>query len=196
MRRGATLQFFKRRTLLAAIAMTPARHYHPLELPECMSGAGSIALRAQVRTIVEALYASWAVKDLDSVLACCADDIVFAIHVSTDIMPFAGETRGKADIAPRLQMILDGFHFLAYRPLHICEDDDQFHAQVLYHFRHKVTGHEIEGTMRHVGRIEGDKVVRLDEFHDTARLQAFFGLLAQSESGVPERDFPHIKRNR
>jgi ketosteroid isomerase-like protein len=153
-------------------------------------------VRVQVRSVVEALYASWAVKDLDSVLACCTDDIVFAMHVSTQIMPFAGETRGKADIVPRLQMILDGFDFLSYRPVHICEDGDAFHAQVLYHFRHKATGHEIEGTMRHTGRLEGDKIARLDEFHDTPRLHAFFEMLAQSESGVPERNFPHITRNR
>jgi hypothetical protein len=153
-------------------------------------------MRAQVRSIVEALYASWAVKDLDSVLACLTDDIVFAMHVPKDIMPFAGETRGKADIVPRLQMILDGFDFLVYQPLHISEDGNEFHAQVLYHFRHKATGHEIEGTMRHIGHLEGDKIARLDEFHDTPRLLAFFELLAQSESGVPEREFPNIKRNR
>lgn len=153
-------------------------------------------MRAQVRSIVEALYASWAVKDLPSVLACCTDDIVFAMHVPIEIMPFAGETRGKANLAPRLQMILDDFDFLVYRPLLISEDDAEFHAQVLYHFRHKATGHEIEGTMRHVGRIEGDKIARLDEFHDTPRVLAFFELLAQSASGVPEREFPHIKRNK
>jgi ketosteroid isomerase-like protein len=153
-------------------------------------------MRAQVRSIVEALYASWAVKDLPAVLACCTDDIVFAMHVPPEVMPFAGETCGKASLAPRLQMILDGFDFLIYRPLLISEDGNEFHAQVLYHFRHKATGLKIEGTMRHVGRFEGDKIARLDEFHDTPRLLAFFELLAQSESGVPEREFPNIKRNR
>jgi len=153
-------------------------------------------MRARPRGIVEGLYASWAAKDLRAVLACCTEDIVFALHVPREIMPFAGETRGKASLAPRLQMILDGFDFLEYRPLLITEDDDSFRAQVRYHFRHKATGHAIEGTMRHVGRVKGDKIARLEEFHDTPRVRAFFKLLAQSASGAPQREFPHIKRNR
>jgi ketosteroid isomerase-like protein len=153
-------------------------------------------MRARDRIVLEALYASWAVKDLDAVLACCSDDIVFVIHVPPEVMPFAGETRGKAAIVPRLKMILDNFDFLEYRPEFINDEGDEFHSQVRYHFRHKATGHDIRGTMRHVWRVEGDQIVRLEEYHDTPRVRAFFELLAESESGKPQRTFPHIKRNR
>ena len=152
-------------------------------------------MRAQVHTVLEAMYASWAVKDLEAVLACCADDILFILHVPTEVVAFAGETRGKADLAPRLQAILRDFDFLNYRPRLIAEDDDGFHTQIHYHFRHKATGHEIEGTMRHIGRVEGDKIVRLEEFHDTPRVQAFFELLAHSADDA-RRTFPHIRRNK
>jgi len=151
-------------------------------------------VRPHDRLVLEAVYASWAAKDLAAVLACCDDDMVFVIHLPEG-MPFAGETRGKEHLAPRLQMIIDAFDFLDYRPVLISDEDDTFHAQIHYHYRHKATGHVIEGTMRHTGRIEGDKIVRLEEFHDTPRLNAFFELLAQSESGKRERPFP-IKRNR
>jgi hypothetical protein len=93
-------------------------------------------MRAQVHTVLEAMYASWAVKDLAAVLACCADDILFILHVPTEIVAFAGETRGKADLAPRLQAILRDFDILNYRPRLIAEDDDGFHTQIHYHFRH------------------------------------------------------------
>jgi ketosteroid isomerase-like protein len=153
-------------------------------------------MRARDRQVLEAMYASWAAKDLKAVLACCSDDIVFAIHVPPEVMPFAGETQGKAALAPRLQMILDDFDFLQFRPDFINDEGDTFHSQVHYHFRHKQTGHDIAGTMRHVWRVEGDKIVRLEEFHDTPRVRAFFDLLAQSASGKAERTFPHIKRNK
>jgi len=153
-------------------------------------------MRARERLVVEALYASWAAKDLRAVLSCLSDDIFFAMHVPPELIPFAGETRGKAALIPRLQMILDDFDFLQYRPIHIVDEGDVLHSQVRYHFRHKATGYDIEGTMRHVWQIEGDQIVRLEEFHDTERVKTFFELLAQSASGKPERDFPNIKRNR
>ena len=153
-------------------------------------------MRARSRIVLEAMYASWAAKDLQAVLNCCSDDIAFAIHVPPEVMPFAGESRGKAALIPRLRMILDNFDFLKYRPEFINDEGGVFHSQVRYHFRHKKTGYDIEGTMRHQWQVEGDQIVRLEEFHDTPRVLAFFELLAQSESGVPQREFPHIQRNR
>jgi ketosteroid isomerase-like protein len=153
-------------------------------------------LRAQVRTIVEALYASWAAKDLTAVLDCCTDDIVFALHIPTDVAPFAGESCGKGALAPRLKQILDAFEFLDYRPLLITAIDGDFHAQIHYHYRHKATGHEIDGTMRHIGRLAGDKLARLDEYHDTPRVRAFLELLALSADEARQRTFPNITRNR
>jgi ketosteroid isomerase-like protein len=155
-----------------------------------------LRVRARDRLILEAMYASWAAKDLDAVLSCCSDDIVFVIHVPPEVMPFAGETRGKAALVPRLRMILDNFDFLEYRPTFISDEGEEFHSQVHYHFRHKTTQHDIEGTMRHVWRVKDDKIVRLEEFHDTPRVRAFFELLAESASGKPERTFPNIKRNK
>lgn len=153
-------------------------------------------MRPRNGALMEGLYASWAAKDLPAVLDCMSDDVEFAMHVPIEDLPFAGETRGKAEIVPRLQTIIDSFDFLEYRPLLIRETDDTFHAQILYHYRHKTTGRELEGTMRHTGRVEAGKLVRLDEFHDTQRVVAFFELVTQEASGAPQREFPHIKRNK
>jgi ketosteroid isomerase-like protein len=155
-----------------------------------------LGMRAHDRIVLEALYASWAARDLDGVLSCCSDDILFTMHVPPEIIPFAGETRGKAAIVPRLQMILDEFDFLEYRPVYISDEGEVFHSLVRYHFRHKKTGYEIEGTMRHVWCVDGDQITRLEEFHDAPRVSSFFELLAQAESGKPLREFSNIKRNK
>jgi ketosteroid isomerase-like protein len=152
-------------------------------------------MRARDRLVLEAMYASWATKDLDAVLSCCSDDIVFVMHVPPELVPFAGESQGKAAIVPRLQMIIDGFDFLEYRPVYIDDAGEACHSLVRYRFRHKNTGYEIEGTMRHVWTVEGDQIVRLEEFHDTPRVSTFFELLAQAEGEKPQREFPNIKRN-
>ena len=152
-------------------------------------------MRTRDRLVLEALYASWAAKDLDAVLACCSNDIAFRMHLPQEIAPFAGETHGKAAIIPRLQTIIDEFDFLVYRPIFIRDGGEALHSQVRYHYRHKATGYEIEGTMRHVWRMDGDLIAELDEFHDSARVQAFLELLAHAESGAPQREFPRIKRD-
>jgi uncharacterized protein len=154
------------------------------------------SMRARDRLVLEAMYASWAIKDLDAVLSCCSDDIIFVMHLPPEIIPFAGESLGKAAIIPRLQMIIDGFDFLEYRPVYIDDAGEACHSLVRYRFRHKRTGYEIEGTMRHVWTIEGDQIVRLEEFHDTPRVSTFFELLAQLESAEPEREVPDLRRNR
>jgi len=139
-------------------------------------------MRASIPLVLEAMYASWAARDLDAALASFADDVVFVIHLPPEVAPFMGEARGKAQLRPRLQTIIDDFDFLEYVPLQIVAAGENFHSRVSFRFRHKTTGLVYDGTMRHVWRVEGDKIVRFEEFHDAERVRAFFQLLAQVKS--------------
>jgi len=139
-------------------------------------------VRGLGRNVLEAIYASWAARDLDAVLACFSDELVIIVHAPADIVPWAGETRGKAQLEHRLREILREFEFLRYSPVVISDAGDICHAQVHFRFRHLKTGHEIEGTLRHIWQERGDKIVRLEEFHDTERLRAFFELLTTGGS--------------
>ena len=56
-----------------------------------------------------------------------------------------------------------------------------------FHYRHKETGLEYEGRMRHVWRVEGDKIVHFEEFHDAERVRTFFRLLAQAKAELAGR---------
>lgn len=132
--------------------------------------------------ILEAGYASWAARDLPATLSVFSVDVVFAIHVPPEVAPLAGEVHGRDELALRLAAILDDFDFIEYVPLQITAEGGQFHSRVRFHYRHKQTGLDYEGTMRHVWRVEGDKIVRFEEFHDAERVRAFFRLLAQAKS--------------
>lgn len=136
-------------------------------------------MRASGSLVVEAAYAAWAAQDLAATLRCFADDVVFVIHIPSDVAPFMGEAHGKAQLEASLAAIIDTFHFVAYVPLLIRADGDAFHSNVSFHYRHKATGLEYDGTMRHVWRVEADRIVRFEEFHDAERVRSFFRLLEQ-----------------
>lgn len=144
-------------------------------------------MRASISMVVEAAYAAWAARDLAATLAVFASDVVFVIHLPSDVAPFAGEVRGREALAPRFQAILDDFDFIEYVPLHIVAEGGSLHSRVRFHYRHKETGLEYEGRMRHEWRVEGDKIVRFEEFHDAERVRVFFQLLAQAKM---TRDLP------
>ncbi len=139
-------------------------------------------MRASISMVVEAAYAAWAARDLATTLAVFARDVAFIIHLPEDVAPFVGEVRGRDELAPRLQAILDDFDFIEYVPLQITAEGGSFHSRVRFHYRHKSTGLEYEGRMRHVWCVEGDKIVRFEEFHDAERVRIFFRLLAQAKS--------------
>ena len=64
--------------------------------------------------IARALWGAWRVRDKAATLALLADDIVFALFVPQEVLPFGGETTGKASVSDRLQTILDQFDTLMY----------------------------------------------------------------------------------
>ena len=145
-------------------------------------------MRASASILMEAAYAAWAAKDLAGTLAAFADDVVFVIHLPPEVAPFVGEAQGKEQLRPRLQAIIDDFDFLEYVPMQITAEGEHLHSRISFRYRHKATGLEYDGTMRHVWRIEGDKIVRFEEFHDAARVRTFFAMLAQASSDARPKE--------
>lgn len=133
-------------------------------------------MRASIPILLEAAYASWAARDLDATMACFSEDVLFAIHLPENV-PFSGVVRGKSALRRRLKSLLDEFDFIEYKPVQLTAKGSSFHSQVYFHYQHKATGLRYEGRIRHVWRIEGDKIVRFEEFHDAERTRAFFELL-------------------
>lgn len=130
--------------------------------------------------IVEEYWQVWSRRDKSAALALAADDICYALYVPEEVLPFGGVTRGKASISDRLQTILDIFDTLAYRG-HVTQvAGSVVHGRVEYAFRHKMTGEEIDGSMRQVIRIEDGRIVDWQEYTDVERVRAFMRLIAYS----------------
>lgn len=132
--------------------------------------------------VVEEYWSRWAARDKAAALQLVSDEITYALYVPEDVLPFGGVTSGKPSISDRLQTILDVFHTVRFAGRVTKSVGDIVHGHVEYCFRHKITGHEIDGTMRQVIRIEDGRIIDWREYADVERVRAFMRLVAYAAS--------------
>lgn len=128
--------------------------------------------------VVESIWDVWSRRDKEAALTYLADDILYALYVPEDVLPFGGATRGKASVSDRLQTILDVFETDSYVGRIMSCDGDVVHGVVEYAFRHKLTQQVIDGSMRHVVKVRDGKAAEWHEYTDTERIRAFMLLVA------------------
>jgi ketosteroid isomerase-like protein len=130
--------------------------------------------------VVRALWRAWQVRDKAATLATLADGIVFALYVPQEVLPFGGETRGKASVSDRLQMILDQFDTVLYEGKVTRTQGETVYGRVAYRFRHKITGESIDGSMRQVVEVRDGRIAKLSEYHDIELVRAFMRLVSHA----------------
>lgn len=131
--------------------------------------------------VYEAFVQAYSVRDFDRAVALMADDIVLALHIDRELIPFGGVTIGKAQVRQRWAMIARMFDMPLYRLEHHVRDGEEVRGNIAYRFRHIATGEDIEGHMRHVVWMRDGLIARGNEYHDRARVEAFFRLIAASQ---------------
>ena len=94
-----------------------------------------------------------------------------------------GTGRGRDTLANRLSDFLDKYEVLAFTPLQITKRDDGLACRVQYHYRHRQTGMEIDGSMRLLWSIAGDKATSLKVIHDAVRMGVFFEMADRCSRG-------------
>ena len=130
--------------------------------------------------VVCELWRHWRARDKAATLDMVSDDIELVQNVPEDVLPFGGVTRGKAAASDRLQMILDQFWTLKFEGEVVSVEGGIVHGLVQFHFRHKATGEDIQGTMRHRFDVRDGRIVRLAETVDVDLVRAFMRLVAQA----------------
>ena len=118
----------------------------------------------------------WVPGDIDGAIALVAEHAVYALYISGDLLPFAGETAGRANIEGALRQIRTDFEYLLYRPLDLIEQGDEVRYQVEFMYRHRRSGEVLNGRFRMIMRVEDGLIVRADEYHDRAKVEAFLRL--------------------
>ena len=126
--------------------------------------------------VVSRFNEAWAVKDVDTAMACVAEDAVYALYISGELLPTGGETVGRDNIQAALLKIRECFEYLLYRPLHLHAKGDVVRYQVEFMYRHRQSGETLSGRFRMVMRVKDGLLIRADEYHDRPKVEAFMRL--------------------
>lgn len=148
------------------------------------------------RAVVESMLAYWRVQDVEMAMAFAAEDIVYTLFISETALPFAGETRGKANLRNVLYTVLADFDYLQYEPTIVAVEDDIVRVQVRFTYHHRPSGGNLAGSKRLVMRIENGLIARIDEFHDARMVESFMRLAAQRtrEGKIEPPELPPASR--
>jgi ketosteroid isomerase-like protein len=119
---------------------------------------------------------AWAEGDLAGAMRWVAENSVYALYVSGELLPHGGETVGRDKIAAALRQVRADFEYLLYRPLNLKANGEVVRFQVEFMYRHRRSGETLSGRLRFVMRVKGGLIVRADEYHDRAKVEAFMRL--------------------
>jgi ketosteroid isomerase-like protein len=131
--------------------------------------------------VVTKFNAAWEAGDIEAALSFIADDAVYELHVSNEVLPFGGEAVGHAAIETALRRIRADWDYILYRPMALAGAGDIVRFQVEFMYRHRASGQVLNGRFRLVMRIENGLIKRADEYHDRAKVEAFMRLVGGSE---------------
>jgi len=130
--------------------------------------------------VVKASLEAWGRRDIEQSLSYMDDDVVFTFNAGEGQLQLAGTCQGKDQVRPRLQEILDLFDFQALVVESLRDDGEAIRTSMLFYYRHKASGLTVEGRYRQVMRVENGRIVRVDEYHDAAAVEAFMRMAADT----------------
>ncbi|MFA5899136.1 MAG: nuclear transport factor 2 family protein [Hyphomicrobium sp.] len=129
--------------------------------------------------IVRRFNEAWAPGNIDEAMTFVSEDAVYNLHISGDLLPTGGQTVGRVNIEAALRKIREEFEYLLYRPLDLIADGNEVRSQVEFMFRHRRSGEVLSGRFRIIMQIENNLIVRADEYHDRAKVEAFLRLFTR-----------------
>lgn len=134
------------------------------------------------RDVVDGTHAAWRAGDVERVLSYYTDDLIYWCNAgSIEGQPFSVE--GKPGFRTFLYSIVgvtesgsvtEYFHF----------DNGIGRTSVECYLRHRRTGLVLSGTFRQLVHFRGRKIARLEEYHDAAKMGAFWRLVTCEQTAV------------
>ena len=124
---------------------------------------------------VQQMYAAFGSGDIDALFDLMAPDIEWIAPGNKDVMPWAGNYRGKEQVKDFFPALAESVDFEIFEPLEIIPHGDE-RVVVLgrERFSAKVTGKKVEFEWVHVYTIRGGKVASFKIYEDTAPIEAAF----------------------
>ncbi len=143
---------------------------------------GGRVLNPSPEYVLREYYAAWSQVDTEAALRYCTRGVIYELLLPRDVVDFGGEARGKHRMRRTLNAMLRDFEVIAIRPQCIVALGNQGRAQVAFRFRHRQSGLELDGVLRHEVVFELGRIACMREYHDVERFRAFMRLTDVSEA--------------
>ena len=139
-------------------------------------------MRQSAARTLKDIYEAWRVQDLDTVAGYLPDDFTHEVHIPTKVLHLGGLRAGKQSALERLRLVIVEFDFLSFDASDLMFDKDHAAVEIPVRYRHRETGVPLELVFASFWTLEGDRPVRLTEYHDIGRIQAFANTVAAVEA--------------
>lgn len=134
-------------------------------------------MRSDPEGVLEGALRAYAIGDPQAAAAYFANDVIFAIYIEKDVLPFGGQVLGRSAMLESWQKISSTFALLRFEIRGLIATEETARCQVDFSFCHKASGRIFEGVMRIVAEVEEGKISHYREYHDQDRIRAFMRLV-------------------
>jgi ketosteroid isomerase-like protein len=139
-------------------------------------------MRRGAAKVLRDIYDAWRVQDLDAVAGHLPDEFRHDVHIPTGVFHLGGLRAGKESALERLRLVIVEFDFLSFNASEALFDNGRAAVEIPIRYRHRATGVPLESVFASFWTFEGDRPVRLSEYHDIGRIQAFANTVAAVEA--------------
>jgi ketosteroid isomerase-like protein len=144
------------------------------------TNTGAMTLDAsRARALLNASHAAWCRADVEGVLAQYVEDLTYWCNTGgADGLPLT--IKGRDQLREFLQSITAVAESMSVTDYFRFEDGVA-RASVECYIRHKRTGHVLAGSYRQVVTYRDGLIERVEEYHDAAKMAAFWRMIAGGE---------------
>ncbi|KAB2941577.1 MAG: hypothetical protein K8F92_11320 [Hyphomicrobium sp.] len=126
--------------------------------------------------ILDSSHAAWSRGDIEGVLSNYVDDLTYYCNTGG---PDGGPLSivGKQALRHMLQPIADVAESVSVSE-YFRFSDGIGRAKIECYIRHKTTHHTLVGSYRQLVTYRGNRIARMEEFHDAAKMIAFWRMIS------------------
>lgn len=130
----------------------------------------------RARMILDSSHAAWSRGDIEGVLSNYVDDLTYYCNTGG---PDGGPLSivGKQALRDMLQPIADVAESVSVSE-YFRFSDGIGRAKIECYIRHRTTHHTLVGSYRQLVTYRGNRIARMEEFHDAAKMIAFWRMIS------------------
>jgi ketosteroid isomerase-like protein len=132
----------------------------------------------KTEVVITDIYDAWRSQDLDRLASYLPDDFCHVIYIPAEVHPLGGVSNGKRASLQRLSLIAQDFDFLCFDTSALIIQKERAGVEIPIRYRHRRTGAVLETKIANFWTFEESWPVKLSEYHDISRIQAFTASMA------------------